>query len=116
MKKYLSLMAFAMMAVFSLAFVSCGDDDEEDFEAKSEFQYYLPLSILESDSFYLSGALEKNLNGTKYYLNKNYTVENKKRKFTKIPVLYTSRYEIEFECDGVLFDKYGDKIFPVFLV
>ena len=90
--------------------------DEEDFEAKSEFLYYLPLSILENDSFYLSGALEKNLNGTKYYLNKNYTVENKKRKFTKIPVLYTGRYEIEFECDGVLFDKYGDKIFPVFLV
>ncbi|MDO4950571.1 MAG: hypothetical protein Q4E49_00745 [Bacteroidales bacterium] len=30
MKKYLSLFAFAMMAVFSLAFVSCGDDEEED--------------------------------------------------------------------------------------
>lgn len=29
MKKYLSLMAFAMMAVFSLTFVSCGDNDEE---------------------------------------------------------------------------------------
>lgn len=30
MKKYLSLFAFAMVAVFSLAFVSCGDDDEDD--------------------------------------------------------------------------------------
>ena len=29
MKKYLSLIAFAVMAVFSLTFVSCGDDDEE---------------------------------------------------------------------------------------
>ena len=28
MKKHLSFIAFAMMAVFSLAFVSCGDDDE----------------------------------------------------------------------------------------
>lgn len=28
MKKYLSLMAFAMIAVFGLAFVSCDDDDE----------------------------------------------------------------------------------------
>lgn len=26
----MSFMAFAMMAVFSLAFVSCGDDDEDD--------------------------------------------------------------------------------------
>jgi hypothetical protein len=30
MKKYMSFMAFAMLAVFSLAFVSCGDDDDED--------------------------------------------------------------------------------------
>ena len=29
MKKYLSFMAFAMFAVCSLAFVSCGDDDDE---------------------------------------------------------------------------------------
>ena len=29
MKKYFSLIAFAMLAVFSLAFVSCGDDDDE---------------------------------------------------------------------------------------
>ena len=26
----MSFMAFAMLAVFSLAFVSCGDDDDED--------------------------------------------------------------------------------------
>lgn len=31
MRKYMSFMAFAMMAVFSLAFVSCGDDDEDDY-------------------------------------------------------------------------------------
>lgn len=30
MKKYLSLIAFAVMAVFSLTFVSCGDDDEDE--------------------------------------------------------------------------------------
>lgn len=29
MKKYLSFMAFAMMAVFSLTLVSCGDNDDE---------------------------------------------------------------------------------------
>ena len=30
MNKYIKFMAFAMMAVFSLAFVSCGDDDEDN--------------------------------------------------------------------------------------
>lgn len=32
MRKYMSFMAFAMMAVFSLAFVSCGDDDDDDVD------------------------------------------------------------------------------------
>ena len=38
MKKYFSLIAFAMMAVFSLSLVSCGDDDDDGdgFEASSE--------------------------------------------------------------------------------
>ena len=35
MKKYLSFMAFAMMAVFSLAFVSCDDDDEDDISSEA---------------------------------------------------------------------------------
>ncbi|MBO5602980.1 MAG: hypothetical protein J5957_10360 [Prevotella sp.] len=30
MNKYIKFMAFAMMAIFSLAFVSCGDDDDDE--------------------------------------------------------------------------------------
>ena len=33
MKNYLSFIAFAMMAVFSLTFMSCSDDDEDVYEA-----------------------------------------------------------------------------------
>lgn len=36
MKKFLSFMAFAMIAVFSLAFASCSDDDEENNSSSSE--------------------------------------------------------------------------------
>lgn len=36
MKKYLSFMAFAMLAVFSLAFVSCGDDEDDDYEPSTK--------------------------------------------------------------------------------
>ena len=35
MKKYLSLFAFAMVAVFSLSLISCGDDDEDEFDSKT---------------------------------------------------------------------------------
>lgn len=35
MKKFLSYMAFAMLAVCSLAFVSCGDDDDDDATPQS---------------------------------------------------------------------------------
>lgn len=90
--------------------------DEVLYETNSNFMTYIPLKILENENFSLTGKIEEALNGTKYLLNKNYTIENKKRKFEKIPVLFTGRYEILFECDGVLFDKYGDKMFPVFLV
>ncbi len=36
MNKYIKFMAFAMMAVFSLAFVSCGDDDDEPSASGSQ--------------------------------------------------------------------------------
>ena len=41
MKKYLSFMAFAMVAVFSLAFVSCGDDDEDEDEPSSSISDFV---------------------------------------------------------------------------
>ena len=46
MKKYLSFMAFALMAVFSLTLASCGDDDEEKSQngSNSEIDYTLQAS------------------------------------------------------------------------
>ena len=46
MKKYLSFMAFALMAVFSLTLASCGDDDEEELQngSNSEIDYTLQAS------------------------------------------------------------------------
>ena len=46
MKNYLSFIAFAMMAVFSLSFMSCGYDDEEELQngSNSELDYTLQAS------------------------------------------------------------------------
>ena len=39
MKKYFSYLLFALMAVFPLSFVSCGDDDEEETKATYTIDY-----------------------------------------------------------------------------
>lgn len=57
MKKYLSFMTFVMMAVFSLAFVSCGDDDEPNKGGDA--------GINEKFSF--------TINGKNYYYGHTYT-------------------------------------------
>ena len=67
MKKCLSFMAFAMMAVFSLAVVSCGDDDDDEptnvdsdyvgtwsvqrvegwgYDEDNSFEYVLPVRLV----------------------------------------------------------------------
>jgi len=55
MKKYFSFIAFAMMAVFSLAFVSCGDDDDDDVSGGNivgTWKCDLPIDIDNDDDFY----------------------------------------------------------------
>ena len=54
MKKYLKFMAFAMMAVFSLAFVSCGDDDDEpnkggDTGINEQFSFTINVKTITMD-------------------------------------------------------------------
>ena len=39
MKKYFSLIAFAMMAVFCLSFVSCGGDDDDEFDEGGAYSF-----------------------------------------------------------------------------
>ena len=48
MNKYIKFMAFAMMAVFSLAFVSCGDDDEDN---DLGFRIVLDNGVIDMNNF-----------------------------------------------------------------
>jgi len=51
--------------------------------------------------------------GTKYYLNKNYILEDKKRKFEKKKVVYLSKYLIDEESKGIFIDYSGDETYIV---
>ena len=88
----------------------------ENNTASDKFISYIPLQIVGNRKFVRAGDRTNHLNGTKYLINKNYTVQNKKRIFNKIPVLCTGDYKIRNDCDGVLFDSYNEEIMPVFLV
>ncbi|EFS21647.1 CRISPR-associated protein Cas5 [Fusobacterium gonidiaformans 3-1-5R] len=45
--------------------------------------------------------------GTKYYVNKNYTLEENKRIFTKIPVLYSMNFGAQESSENVKLDFWG---------
>lgn len=85
---------------------------------ESKYGYYIPCEYVEK--LYLTGAEEGMIkNGTKYLINKNYTLEEKqgsrKRIFNKIPVLYTSDFAVWGSVDGVYVDKLADLEIPVLL-
>lgn len=58
----------------------------------SKYSAYLDLEALTNKKIVLGGGSQDNARGTKYKLNKNYTLKNKKRIFNKKKVLYTSNY------------------------
>ena len=89
--------------------------DEIDDEIESNYAAYLDYDLLKDNRIYpyLRNA---RISGTKYYLNKDYRIEGKKRIFNKKKVLYTSRYVIDECTDNLLVDEYnGEKLIVNFL-
>ena len=87
-----------------------------NYRLKDRYAAYIPVLTFESEGFKFKGDIEKTLNGTKYLLNKNYIIDDKKRIFNKIPVLFTSDYSLKDDSQGVTVDIYNEKTYPVFLV
>lgn len=87
-----------------------------NYRLKDRYTAYIPVLAFESEGFKFKGDMEKTLNGTKYLLNKDYYIEGSQRIFNKIPVLFTSDYSLKDDVQGVTFDVYNEKIYPVFLV
>ncbi len=56
------------------------------------------------------------MHGTKYLLNKDYSVTDGKRIFNRIPVIYTNKIRVYDNCENVCVDVIDDKERLVFLV
>ena len=89
----------------------------------SPFDLYMPIELLDKNIDNI-GHNDKTvgmyINGTKYILPKDYTVENlkgnmRKRNFNRIPVLFNKIEFIDGECDGIYLDKCDGKEYAVFL-
>lgn len=89
----------------------------------SPFDLYMPIELLDKNIDCI-GQNDKTdglyINGTKYLLPKNYTVEKlkgnmRKRNFNRIPVLFNKIEFIDGECDGIYLDKCDGKEYAVFL-
>jgi len=71
---------------------------EEDEEIDSIYSAYLSIEDIKSEAILVDRKEDlKNVRGTKYKLNKNYILEDKKRVFNKVKVMYTSKYSIDDE-------------------
>lgn len=68
----------------------CQDEVESDWSAYLDYKLFLKKYL------YTRIKRERKINGTKYYLNKNYTLVDGKRVFKdKIKAIYTSAYTLE---------------------
>lgn len=73
----------------------------------SNIKTYIPLNYIESENIYLKPKVGNAL-GTIYYLPKNYIIQDNKRKFERIPVLYASNYFISKNTANVYIDNYNN--------
>lgn len=79
---------------------------EEDAEIDSRYSAYLSMTDIKKEKILVDKKEGlKNVRGTKYKLNKNYSLEKKKRIFNKVKVMYTSRYSIDDESEIFVDDE-----------
>lgn len=83
-------------------------------DISSSYSAYLNYDDVLSDLFLFENSKDRNsINGTKYYLNKNYSIIDGKRIFEKKKALYASCYSIKKTSGNVFLDEDGDKNYIV---
>ncbi len=94
-----------------VCFVDVVDSIEEGIT--SEYSAYIDYELIKNESVYLRLGDKISANGTKYYINKNYVIEDNKRIFQKKKVVYTSLYSAEVGSDNLYFDISKEKSYIV---
>jgi CRISPR-associated protein Cas5t len=89
-------------------------DDIED-EMISRYSAYINYELIKNEYINLQSKNGTSADGTKYYLNKNYIIEDNKRIFEKKKVVYASEYATDAETarDNLYFDVSTEKSYIV---
>ena len=87
--------------------------EDDDYEVESEYSAYLDYNNVYNKKVYTKEKTGSSINGTKYYLNKNYEIIDGKRVFEKKKVVYTSNYFIEETSENIYIDKDSNKEYIV---
>ena len=74
---------------------------------------YIACDMVDNERIFMDKKDGSQMSGTKYYLNKNYTIIDGKRVFEKKKVLYVSNYAAEEFGDGLYLDKIDGKEYMV---
>ncbi|CAL7867059.1 CRISPR-associated protein Cas5 [Fusobacterium necrophorum subsp. funduliforme] len=85
-------------------------DFQEDIYSKETLNTSMYLNrrdVEEGKIFNLEVDLDHASGGTKYYLDKEYSIQENKRIFTKIPVLYSSHFGAQESSENVKLDFWG---------
>ena len=87
--------------------------EEVDDEVESEYSAYLDFALFRKAPSTIFIDKKYGAGGTRYWLNKNYTIIGGKRKFEKKNVLYVSGYTVDQFGDGLYLDSDGEKKYIV---
>ena len=87
--------------------------EEADDEIESEYSAYLDFTLFREENPRIFIDKKYGAGGTRYRLNKNYTIVDGKRKFEKRNVLYVSGYAVEQFGNGLYLDSDGGKNYIV---
>ena len=87
--------------------------EDDDCNVVSEYSGYLKYEDILNENIFTKSNKSSDINGTKYYLNKNYEIVNGKREFVKKKVVYASNSAIEMTSENVYIDKDSDKEYIV---
>lgn len=79
--------------------------EDEEIRLKPGYTMLVDADLANDDSYArFTVSKEKNADGTVYYVSKDYVVENGKRRFNRIPCLYSSSYYIDDESEDINHD------------
>lgn len=88
--------------------------EDDDCDIISNYSAYLNYDDVKNECIYFDKAKAgQSFSGTKYYLNKNYRIEDGKRIFEKKKVIYASQYIIGNTSENVFIDSEDNKEYIV---